>query len=138
MRKKLELCCECGQPTGKAGILDDSLYIDGEGPFCDECYPVYPAPNEVAPLFWYRPCSDGTYDGPLYNSNTGESKNLSKAWVPLYADIKGHPPLTDVEIDAIMTPLTKNVSYSWRKFARAIEAAHGIGEANEKVEVPTP
>ena len=35
-------------------------------------------------------------------------------------------PLTDEQIDAIMTPLTKNTAYSWRAFARAIEAAHGI------------
>lgn len=41
-----------------------------------------------------------------------------------------HPskPLTDAQIDSIMQPLTQNTAYSWRAFARAVEAAHGIGE----------
>lgn len=39
----------------------------------------------------------------------------------------GMEPLTDEQIDAIMQPLTQNTPYSWRKFARAIEAAHGVG-----------
>lgn len=31
-------------------------------------------------------------------------------------------PLTDAQIDEVMHPLTVNVEYSWRKFARALEA----------------
>lgn len=38
----------------------------------------------------------------------------------------GLKPLTDEQIDEIMNPLTRNVEYSWRKFARAIEESHGI------------
>jgi LmbE family N-acetylglucosaminyl deacetylase len=38
-------------------------------------------------------------------------------------------PLTDEQIDQIMQPLTQGVPYSWRAFARAIEAAHGITAA---------
>jgi hypothetical protein len=39
----LELCCMCNQPTGRAGIEEDSLfyYIEGKapiGPLCEECY----------------------------------------------------------------------------------------------------
>ena len=35
----LEHCCECGQPTGRAGKHDDSLYFDDDdGPYCGECY----------------------------------------------------------------------------------------------------
>lgn len=37
-RQSLELCCECGCPTGRAGRGEDSLYIDDEGPFCEDCY----------------------------------------------------------------------------------------------------
>ena len=34
-----ELCCHCGEPTGRAGRGDDSLYTDeGEGPFCPSCF----------------------------------------------------------------------------------------------------
>ncbi|KKK71737.1 hypothetical protein LCGC14_2910970, partial [marine sediment metagenome] len=36
---KYEYCCECGEPTGKAGAGDGSLYTDdGEGPYCEECW----------------------------------------------------------------------------------------------------
>jgi len=35
----LEYCCECGNPTGRAGRGNGSLYSDdGEGPLCDECW----------------------------------------------------------------------------------------------------
>ena len=44
----IELCCECDQPTGRAGRLEDSMFIivnDFErddykelGPFCQDCY----------------------------------------------------------------------------------------------------
>lgn len=36
-----EYCCDCGEPTGKAGRGDGSLYVyeDGSGPYCDECFP---------------------------------------------------------------------------------------------------
>ena len=33
-----EKCCICGSETGRAGAADDSLYIDDDGPFCDDCY----------------------------------------------------------------------------------------------------
>ena len=34
----LEYCCECGAPTGRAGIADDSLFVDDNGPYCLECF----------------------------------------------------------------------------------------------------
>ena len=44
MSRHVELCCDCGRPTGKAGRGEDSLYLadqlhlDDAGPFCEECY----------------------------------------------------------------------------------------------------
>ncbi len=36
----LEYCCECNQPTGRAGKGDDSLFgEDGDGPYCSQCWP---------------------------------------------------------------------------------------------------
>lgn len=36
----LEYCCECGQPTGRAGRGEDSLFTeDDDGPFCWKCWP---------------------------------------------------------------------------------------------------
>ena len=35
----LEYCDNCGDPTGRAGKGDDSLYTDeDEGPYCWECW----------------------------------------------------------------------------------------------------
>lgn len=35
----LEYCIACGEPTGRAGRGDDSLYHDsGAGPYCLECF----------------------------------------------------------------------------------------------------
>ena len=34
-----EHCCECGEETGRAGPMEDSLFNDdGEGPFCEACW----------------------------------------------------------------------------------------------------
>ena len=39
MAQSIEYCCECDEPTGKAGKGEDSLYTDDDnGPFCSECY----------------------------------------------------------------------------------------------------
>lgn len=36
--KEQERCVSCDSPTGKAGRGDDSLYLNGSGPFCQDCY----------------------------------------------------------------------------------------------------
>ena len=40
---KLEICDECGEPTGYAGKGEDSLYLEDAGPYCDGCYDGLPA-----------------------------------------------------------------------------------------------
>ena len=36
---ELEICEVCEEATGKAGGVEDSLYLENwGGPFCDECY----------------------------------------------------------------------------------------------------
>lgn len=37
------------------------------------------------PLFWYRPRSDGGYEGPLHNGQIEDARKESGAWVPLFA-----------------------------------------------------
>ena len=40
---ELETCCECGSPTGRAGIHDDSLYATSDfGPYCEGCWADVP------------------------------------------------------------------------------------------------
>lgn len=36
-------------------------------------------------VFWWRPCSDGTYEGPLHNNSIERVRKQSGAWSPLYA-----------------------------------------------------
>jgi hypothetical protein len=46
----LEHCCDCGDPTGHAGVGEDSLFLEDSGPYCCECYEaaVAAAEGEVA------------------------------------------------------------------------------------------
>lgn len=37
------------------------------------------------PLFWYRPRSDGCYEGPIPDSHIEKVRRESGAWVPLIA-----------------------------------------------------
>ena len=38
VHRSIEYCCECGEPTGKAGRGEDSMFIEDDGPYCEECY----------------------------------------------------------------------------------------------------
>ena len=38
MSQPIEHCCICDNPTGRAGIAEDSLYVGDDGPFCESCY----------------------------------------------------------------------------------------------------
>ena len=33
-----QLCCECGEPTGRCE--EDALYLDNLGPLCEACWDV--------------------------------------------------------------------------------------------------
>ena len=38
MTMRYETCCECGCKTGRTRRHDDSLYIEDDGPYCEDCY----------------------------------------------------------------------------------------------------
>ncbi len=42
------------------------------------------------PVFWFRPRSDGGFEGPIHNSAMGDVRKTSGAWVGLYAN---HSPI---------------------------------------------
>ena len=52
------------------------------------------------PVFWWRPCSDGTYEGPLHNNSIERVRKLSGAWSPLYA-LPGAQPAPSVPEDVM-------------------------------------
>jgi len=33
-----EYCCECEALTDRAGECEDSLYLYGAGPYCEDCF----------------------------------------------------------------------------------------------------
>lgn len=39
-------------------------------------------------MFWYRPRSDGGYEGPIHNDRIEYVRKLSGAWVPLYPGVR--------------------------------------------------
>ena len=41
--------------------------------------------EQQEPVFWWRPCSDGAYEGPLHNNSIERVRKQSGAWSPLYA-----------------------------------------------------
>lgn len=45
------------------------------------------------PLFWYRPRSDGGYEGPIHNTVIEDVRKNSGAWVPLFVSgVSALPP----------------------------------------------
>lgn len=60
------------------------------------------------PLFWYRPRSDGLYEGPIHNAQIESVRKESGAWVPLHA----HPPTLSALLEA-----AEKVIHWWDGFA---------------------
>jgi hypothetical protein len=45
-----EYCRKCGEPTGNAGLGEDSLYdANMDGPYCQECWDALPEAEKVEP-----------------------------------------------------------------------------------------
>jgi len=38
-----EYCTKCGDPTGRAGNFEESVFVGEEGPLCDECAEILSA-----------------------------------------------------------------------------------------------
>jgi hypothetical protein len=60
---------------------DDGSMSGGDYVECEKCTP--PAAPVQEPLFWYRPCSNGMYEGPIHNAQIEEVRKQSGAWIPL-------------------------------------------------------
>lgn len=77
------------------------------------------------PLFWYRPRSDGGYEGPLHNGQIEDIRKASGAWVPLFAGAApvNAEPSDDEIIDIAVEPLgidCVRMPYGVVVFARAL------------------
>ncbi len=90
------------------------------------------------PLFWYRPRSDGFYEGPIHNAQIETVRKECGAWVPLYtaqqrkpqfkefikwADAQGYDCAQTCNSDTgewiCLNPMTADLWKAW-------QAAHGI------------
>lgn len=62
---ELEYCCDCNQPTGRAGRGEDSIYVvysDKEvGPLCEECRNTHWVCEE---------CGEGVYPNDVTSEET--------------------------------------------------------------------
>jgi hypothetical protein len=87
------------------------------------------------PVFWYRPCSDGGYEGPLHHNSIEDIRKRSGGWVPLYATPPGERPAApagegapaDAQTIALASGATvrdgESIMFSveaWNKFLYAI------------------
>jgi hypothetical protein len=106
------------------GEEDDIHYENPEGHLLEgwTYKPLYTHPPSVQPEGWVkidevREHFNSVGCGTIYKT-AGEDR------VPLYTTPlkREWVELTDKQIDDIMRPLTQNQPYSWRLFARAIEA----------------
>lgn len=97
------------------------------------------AASAQEPLFWYRPCLDGMYEGPVHNNSIGGKMLRDEKpdeWKPLYTTppaAQPAVPLTDEQIDAAVKAWFENdISPGRQPFEKrmraAIKAAHGITE----------
>jgi hypothetical protein len=73
------------------------FFVDQTERRCNRCGVIESkasAPVSAEILFWYRPRSDGGYEGPIHNDRIEDSRKPSGSWVPLVArrkpDQDGH------------------------------------------------
>ena len=86
------------------------------------------AMEKQEPVFWWRPCSDGAYEGPIHNSSIERVRKQSGAWSPLYLAPGAQP--APIEQDT-------SVRKAWARFRnelhRSPDAPYpGMSEAFEQ------
>lgn len=86
------------------------------------------------PLFWYRPRSDGGYEGPLHSGQIEDVRKASGAWVPLFAGAApvSAEPTDDEIIDIAVEPLgidCDRMPYGIVVFARALLSRYSSAPA---------
>ena len=100
--QELEMCCKCDEPTGRAGISDDSLYLDiGDGPYCEECFEPRPPCFVVHSLDDWGPVratsiTEGniTWDNlPTYEIPAMVAKGRMLVIGPTHSDIRLDQPI---------------------------------------------
>ena len=71
-------------PSGQACICSQCDFVRGKVAVLDELRQAIEQAEQETPMFWYRPRSDGMYEGPLHNAQIEQVRKDSGGWVPLY------------------------------------------------------
>lgn len=107
VREALSAAESCGHPLGGASALRRASEAEKELWAANDriTAPAEPAP-EAEPLFWYRPCGDGMYEGPHHHKSVGGAmlrEEKPGEWVPLFGHAAApaapaqHPDTKDAE-----------------------------------------
>jgi len=96
-------------------------------------YTTPPAAPVQEPVFWYRPCSNGMYEGPIHNAQIEEVRKQSGAWVPLVTATNQSEAqrqwvgLTEAQREALVD--ARNEAMHWAMKGRIPECAAFCGIA---------
>ena len=80
--------------TPASGMLEAVSDLGHENGADAQTPPGDSAPGAGDALFWFRPCSDGGYEGPIHNDRIEDVRKLSGAWLPLYTARHAAPPVS--------------------------------------------
>jgi hypothetical protein len=78
------------------------------------------------PLFWYRPRSDGYYEGPIHNARIEKARRESGAWHPLYTRPWSPKNWMPIELSGVAKTIKEGVGF-WR----ACTGCHELNEGHD-------
>lgn len=119
-----ELCCECDEPTGKAGAGEDSLFTEDGGPYCEDCWPK--ALVSAIEL----PCHMEPDDGRILDANENavpESHivHCVNNHERLVAQLEELKEFMEVELTGTAWADCRHMAHSIGKLLAALEAGKG-------------
>ena len=80
-----------GPMSCQAGAISKCMCLDCCIKRARAALAAQPVAGAVAPMFWYRPCSNGLYEGPLHDAQIEDVRKRSGAWVPLVPQAQAAP-----------------------------------------------
>ena len=86
------------------------------------------------PIFWYRPRSDGLYEGPIHNAQIEQVRQESGAWVPMFTRqqvIEELANKTGVMPEIVFAQASVNLT---EEFCKANETREAIATMQAKVD----
>ena len=77
---------ELGAPVDQTTLIEQyRITCEAQQKTIERLGDIVSALRNAPPMFWYRPRSDGCYEGPIPDSHIEKVRRESGAWVPLIA-----------------------------------------------------